>query len=105
LFVDGNIFYSHEGTTQGDPLTMPFYAFATLLLVHKLNNSINQIWYADDAAAIGSLAQLRSEWDRIVTLGPRLWLPSKCLQYVAGLPLIRSWLTSKMQSPFSRALG
>lgn len=34
LFVDGNILYSYEGTTQGDPLTVPFYALATLPLVH-----------------------------------------------------------------------
>ena len=26
LFVDGDVLYSNEGTTHGDPLAMPFYA-------------------------------------------------------------------------------
>ena len=62
---------------------MPFCALATLPLVHDFTN---QIWYADDAAAVGALAQLRSWWDRIVTLGPsygyhpnasKMWLVTK----------------------------
>ena len=62
---------------------MPFCALATLPLVHDFTN---QIWYADDAAAVGALAQLRSWWDRIVTLAPsygyhpntsKMWLVTK----------------------------
>jgi len=51
LFVDGDILYSEEGTTQGDPLAMPFYALATVPLIKKLVAPVTQIWYADDAAA------------------------------------------------------
>ena len=73
LFMDGNTIYSQEGTTQGDPLAMPMYALATLPLVHRLNdfdNSIGQLWYADDASATGRLDQLRTWWDRLTTIGP-----------------------------------
>ena len=34
LFVDGEKLWSEEGTTQGDPLAMPFYALA---MHHSLN--------------------------------------------------------------------
>ena len=36
LYVDGDALYSEEGTTQGDPLAMPFYALANVPLIQKL---------------------------------------------------------------------
>ena len=51
LFIDGDALYSQEGTTQGDPLGMPMYALATVPLIDSLNAPVNQVWYADDAAA------------------------------------------------------
>ena len=48
-----------EGTTQGDPLAMAMYAIGTLPLIRRLSNSVTQVWYADDAAAAGSLKNLR----------------------------------------------
>ncbi|KAL5479245.1 hypothetical protein EMCRGX_G022742 [Ephydatia muelleri] len=61
---------SQEGTTQGDPLAMPMYALATLPLMHHVNHDIGQVWYADDATATGKLTNLRTWWDKLVSLGP-----------------------------------
>lgn len=70
LFIDGEVLYSQEGTTQGDPLAMPFYALATVPLINTLTSTVDQTWYADDAAATGKIANLRSWWDDISTHGP-----------------------------------
>ena len=48
LYTGGDILFSEEGTTQGDPLAMPVYALATLLLSDRLPNTVTQVWYADD---------------------------------------------------------
>ena len=58
LYVDGDILYSEEGTTQGDPLAMPFYALATVPLIQKLTTCVTEVWYADDAAACGKISAL-----------------------------------------------
>ena len=50
--------HSSEGTTQGDPLAMAMYAIAVVPLINRLYYLADQIWYADDAAASGSLTQL-----------------------------------------------
>jgi hypothetical protein len=49
---------------------MPFYALATVPLITKLSHSVDQTWYADDAAATGNISSLRSWWDDIATHGP-----------------------------------
>ena len=74
LFVDGSTLYSQEGTTQGDPLAMPMYALALCPLIEKikLDTSVIQLWYADDATAAGRVEALRDWWDALVTLGPKL---------------------------------
>ena len=71
LYIDGERLYSQEGTTQGDPLSMPVYALATLPLINQLPQSVRQVWYADDATAVGSVANLRDWWDSIKVLGPK----------------------------------
>ena len=72
LFVDGIVLASEEGTTQGDPLTMPMYALATISLISRVGESLSivQVWYADDASAAGDLVSIRSWWDNVVTHGP-----------------------------------
>ena len=73
LYVeDGEKVLSLEGTGQGDPLAMAFYAFATQPLVKALSTvcpSVPQIWYADHDAALGPLIELRCYWDRDLGLG------------------------------------
>ena len=72
LFVNGITLLSEEGTTQGDPFAMPFYALATVPLIRRLDNAeeLKQVWYADDASASGSLVSIRSWWDQLSTAGP-----------------------------------
>ena len=50
---------------------MPTYAFATVSLINWLSKgSIKQIWYADDAAAVGKVSQLREWWEMLTKEGP-----------------------------------
>ena len=61
--VGGEELRSKEGTTQGDPPSMAFYAFGTLPLLWCLSNietPIKQVAYADDLTGGGKLASLRS---------------------------------------------
>ena len=72
LFADGQTILSQEGTTQGDPFAMPFYALATVPLIRHLDGAedLKQVWYADDASATGSLTSIRSWWDELASVGP-----------------------------------
>lgn len=84
LFIGGDALLSQEGTTQGDPLSMPMYALATLPLIRNLDSSVDQTWYADDATATGQVVTQCSWWDRLCELGTQLWLPCKCIKDIAG---------------------
>ena len=72
---------------------MPMYALATIPLIKHLSSTSDatQVWYADDAAATGSLSSLRNWWDNLNTSGPaygyhgnakKTWLETKdsCLE-------------------------
>jgi len=63
FFVDGETILSHEDTTQGDPLAMVLYALVVVPMIDHLYGLTKQVWYADDAAAAGSLITLRAWWD------------------------------------------
>ena len=73
LFVDGLTLLSEEGTTQGDPLAMPMYAMATIPIINHLGSmaDVKQVWYADDASAVGRLNPIRHWWDQLNTVGPK----------------------------------
>ena len=71
LFVGGETILSQEGTTQGDPLAMAMYALALVPLITQLSSVAKQVWYADDAAAVGQLADLRAWWDMLCDIGPQ----------------------------------
>lgn len=69
LFVaGGKTILSMEGTTQGDPLAMPWYSLCTTLLIECLRQKIpeaKQVWLADDASASGKLNHL-NEWYKML---------------------------------------
>ena len=69
LFIDHEVIYSQEGTTQGNPLAMDMYAISTLPLIHKLPNCVQHIWFADDPSTGGQLDHLRTWWDSIQEMG------------------------------------
>ena len=72
MFIDRDIILSSEGTTQGDPLAMVMYALGVLPLIYQLNqHSVSQVWYADDAAALGTIQHLRKWWDKLMVRGPQ----------------------------------
>ena len=66
------IFYSKEGVTQGDPLSMFMYAIGTLPLIRLLCDPERwtQLWYADDASAGGTLPELRNWFNLLCSRGP-----------------------------------
>ena len=71
LFIDGEVLYSEEGTTQGDPLAMAFYALATVPLANQCAvNNLREVWLADDASASGQLRSLLEWWTKLSTIGP-----------------------------------
>ena len=70
LFIDHETIYSQKGATQEDPLAMHMFAIGTLPLIRKLPNSVQHIWFADDATAGGQLDHLRTWWDSAQELGP-----------------------------------
>ena len=70
LSIGGQQLLSSEGTTQGDPLAMAMYSVSVTPLIGALCESrIRQVWFADDAAAGGTLAGLREWWNRIQDTG------------------------------------
>ena len=70
LYIDGSNLLSEEGTTQGDPLTMPMYALGILPLIDRVSGDLMQVWYADGATACGGLSEIRLWWDRLLQFGP-----------------------------------
>ena len=86
--IDGETLFSCEGTTQGDPLAKGMYALGVLPLIHELNPFAQQVWYADDATAGGTLIQLHEWWDKVVSLGP---------YYGYFANPMKTWLTVKQE--------
>ena len=68
---------SEEGSTQGDPSAMGFYALGIRPLIDALQEFCKvveeclQEWFADDASALGKLLQVRKWWDKLNELGPK----------------------------------
>lgn len=62
LFTDNNPLSSDEGTTQG--------AMAISLIKNLKEFTVQQVWYADDAATLGKHQLLRYWWNRLSSDGP-----------------------------------
>ena len=62
LFISGGgEIESQEGTTQGDPLAMPWYSCNTGILINQLGiqvKEVKQVWLADDSAAGGTITNI-----------------------------------------------
>ena len=54
-------------------MAMAMYAIGTLPLIRRSNPSklIQQVWYADDGSAGGSLSDLLNWWHQLSDLGPK----------------------------------
>ena len=77
---------SQEGTTQGDPLAMPWYSVNTSIMIQSLRLNIpdvKQVWLADDSAGGGRLINLYSWFKHLeeegkkfgyLVNGPKCWL-------------------------------
>ena len=70
LFVQDETILSQEGVMQGDPMAMAMFALGIAPLIKELQG-IHQIWFADDAAAGGSLDELHHWWTKLIEIGPR----------------------------------
>ena len=92
LFIrGGNEILSREGTTQGDPLAMPWYAVNSSLMINILRQSmpsIKQVWFADDSAGAGKISALHEWYKYLCTEG------SMFGYHVNGS---KSWLIVKTQ--------
>ena len=71
------ILYSEEGVTQGDNSAMGYYSCSLMPLLSCITTpdqqplkNPKQIWYADDAAAGGKLAEIKRWWSSLCEHGP-----------------------------------
>ena len=72
LFVagtDDEVIYSQEGTTQGGPESMGFYAVSMKSLT-KPEPNIKKLFYADDGSAGGKILRLAEHWKSLNIDGP-----------------------------------
>ena len=71
---------SKEGTTQGGPESMAFYA-ASMIPLSTKSDEVKKIFYADDGGAGAKLDNLKVWWDNLKREGPPLGyfpFPAKC---------------------------
>ena len=73
LFVIGGELKSSEGTTQGDPLAMPWFSINTRRLINVLaeQTEVKQAWLADDATGCGSIANLWKWYGKLIEEGKK----------------------------------
>lgn len=100
LFIaGGQEILSQEGTTQGDPLAMPWYSLSTTTMISHLQvnqKTVNQVWLADDASAAGSIEDLHRWYCSLDNAGKQHGY------FVNGS---KSWLIVKTQEMAEKAKG
>ena len=74
---------------------MPMYAMPTVPLIVSLPQSVKQVWYANDALALGLVDDLHAWWDELTRLGPKFgYFPNSS----------KTWLVTK-EACHSRAIA
>ena len=67
------VIYSREGTTQGGPESMAFYAASTTSLLNSQSaDSAKRVFYADDGSGASKLVKLSEWWQELKVIGPPL---------------------------------
>ena len=70
--ISGHFFYSKEGMTQGDSLSIIAYIIGIFSITHKLHNTqpqVTQTWYSDDAGGGGHFANLCAQLKDLMASG------------------------------------
>ena len=95
--MGGGELRSQEGTTQGDPLAMPFYAISIMVLIsflHDAYDMVKQVWFADDSTAAGKLRALLAFFEMLISEG---------VKYGYHVNSGKSWLVIKDPCDIERA--
>ena len=75
LFIcGGGEILSQEGTTQGDPLAMPWYSVNTSIMIQSLRIStpgVKQVWPADDSAGGRQIVPLYNWYNHLSQEGKK----------------------------------
>ena len=78
---------SDEGSTQGDPAAMAFYALGITPLIKTLSDAVDQeqckqSWFADDSSAAGKLRETKKWWETLLHIGPKYGYYPKAIKTV-----------------------
>ena len=88
---------SNEGSTQGDPLAMPWFSLNSVTIIEQLvatDPSVKQVWLADDATAGGKLWNLNGWYKRLNEIGTK---------YGYHINKKKCWLILKSESKIEEA--
>ena len=70
----GGEIFSQEGTTQGDPLAMPWYSVNSSIMIQSLRTStpgVKQVWLADDSGGGGQIVPLYNWYNHLSQEGKK----------------------------------